>query len=201
MCNSETCASVVGYYITISAQVCEPELRKLPLLSQQHQPVACEEMADYRLLLAVDRFFAGRHLQISNKIAEISDEQNRYNSITPEQEKQLDLLLKSLAQIQKLQDFSRSFSADAVDDNLKPLLQVVFFIFLTHCESLREVVCMKRTRYRLQQHSAFARLFGTVDFFAGLVELTKQYIAFELNEKQYVTRTRRLLRTGTTLDV
>lgn len=201
MCNPDTCTSIVNYYINIAAVVCESELRKSPLLSKSgHVAQIGEEMADCRLYLAVERFFIERHLQISNKIAEINDEQNRYDSITAAQEKQLDMLCVSLSQVQKLTDFSVSFTIANDDEKLKPFLQAVFFLFLTHCHSLREVTCARRSKQRLSQHAAFARSFGTADFFAQLMPLTQQYIAFDIDEARYLHLIRTLLRTGTTLD-
>lgn len=203
--------SVVRYYLNVARTVCESEMRKNPLLTQNVSVSAVyEEIADNRLCLAIDRFVVERNLQITNKIAEINDEQNRYGSINQAQEKKLDVLCSSLAQMQKILDFLRVFSHpteeqrdnnDSDDEQLKTLLQTMFFLFLTHCQALREVVCAKKSRYRLTQHQAFSRSFGTVDFFSHLVSLTKLYIAFELDERQYVQRIRLLLRTGTTLYV
>jgi hypothetical protein len=165
-----------------------------------------QKFADRRLLVAVEKMFTDRNVQMLNKLQELQDEENRYGSLDNKQQKLMDMVQSSMAKLSRLQNFSQQHSAGELfaticDESMKPTVQTLFFLLLTHSVKIREIVCQQSHRLRFPTHCQFGNVMFVDSFFANLTRLTHSYVAFELSEIEYVSKVHYLARTGTTLQI
>jgi len=204
MSNCAVEMEVVAYYTLMMMRLCDAELRAAPLFNERTTDPAGVSFADSRMFFGFSKTFADRELQILNKMSELDDEQNRYGFLSDKQNETQSILCESLIRVQKftqierqLCDFDQQLETLVNDESMRDFLQALFFLVLTHSHTLREVVCVKINRIRLKTHEAFCHSRASVlNFFDGLVQLTKRYVAFELGERKYVEAVRALFRTG-----
>jgi hypothetical protein len=199
---SEDCAhEVVVYYFLVGAAEAEMELRSNNLMEIEDEWKASHRFADCRLLFGVEKFFSERSTQILARIQSLQDEENRYGSLDDKQKRLMDALQCSLAKFAKMHDFSKRHSSQEFhqsinDQSMKLFLQTMFFLFLTHCTRIRELVCNKQHKLRFENHTQYGSFLTLGEFFNGLSFLTKQYMEFQIDEKLFVFSVRSLSLTG-----
>jgi len=205
--SSEDCSvETAAYYFCVAAEEAEIELRENPLFIKHNENNLSHKFADRRLLLAVEKMFTDRNLQILNKLQELQDEENRYGSLEQKQQKLMDMLQSSMTKLSRLQNFSQQHSAGELftticDASMKPMVQTLFFLLLTHSTKIREIVCQQSHCLRFPTHRQFGSVAFVNNFFENLIHLTNSYVAFELSEIEYVSKVHYLARTGTTFQI
>lgn len=204
--NEDCPIETAAYYFCIAAEEAEMELRENPFFIKHNENRLSQRFADRRLLLAVEKMFVDRNLQILNKLQELQDEENRYGSLEQKQQKLMDMVQNSMAKLSRLQNFSQQHSAGELftticEESMKPIVQTLFFLLLTHSVKIREIVCQQSHCLRFPTHCQFANVAFVNNFFENLTNLTHNYVAFELSEIEYVSKVHYLARTGTTLQI